>query len=122
MSTLGNVIWLVFGGFFIFVHYMVAGFMLCLTIIGIPFGVQVFKMALLSLWPFDRKIVDIGRGTGCLSMFMNILWLVLGGIWIALHHLVWAVILGITIIGIPWARQHVKLAGLALMPFGKEIR
>lgn len=122
MSFLGNLIWLVFGGFFVFLHYLAAGILMCLTIIGIPFGIQVIKMAQLSLWPFGKDIVDRGRGSGCLSLLMNILWLILGGFWIALHHLVWALILAITIIGIPFAAQHVKLASLALTPFGKEIR
>lgn len=122
MSLLGNIIWLVFGGIWIFLHYLVAGFALCLTIVGIPFGIQVFKMAQLSLWPFGKDVVDRGRGSGCLSVVMNILWFFLGGIWIALHHLLWAIILGITIIGLPFAQQHIKLAGLALTPFGKEIR
>lgn len=122
MSLIGNILWIVFGGLFIFLHYLVAGVLMCLTIVGIPFGIQVIKMAQLSLLPFGRDVVDRGRGSGCLSVIMNILWLVLGGIWIALHHLVWALILGITIIGIPFAAQHLKLASLALTPFGKEIR
>lgn len=121
MSVLGNVIWLVFGGIFVFLHYLIAGLMLCLTIIGIPFGIQVIKLAQLSLWPFGKNIVDHGRGSGCLQVLMNILWLLLGGIWIALHHLLWALVFAITIIGIPFAVQHAKLAALALLPFGKEI-
>ena len=95
MSFLGNVIWLVFGGFVVFLHYLVGGILMCLTIIGIPFGIQVIKMAQLSLWPFGKDIVDRGRGAGCLSLLMNILWLILGGFWIALHHLIWALILGV---------------------------
>jgi len=123
MSFLGNIIWLVFVGIWIFLHYLVAGLMLCLTIVGIPFGLQVIKMAQLSLWPFGKDVVDRGHSaTGCLNVVMNVLWFLLGGIWIALHHLVWAFLLGITIIGLPFAQQHIKLAGLALMPFGKEIR
>lgn len=121
MSFLGNIIWLVFGGLLIFLHYLVSGFLMCLTIIGIPFGIQVIKLARLSLWPFGKNIVTRERGSGCLSVVMNILWLFLGGIWIALHHLIWAFIFAITIIGIPFAAQHIKLAGLALTPFGKEI-
>jgi len=121
MGTLGNVIWLVFGGFFLFVHYIFSGLILCITIIGIPFGLQIFKLAQLSLWPFGKNIERKNMGTGCLALFMNILWFFTGGIWIALHHLIWALILGITIIGIPFAAQHVKLAGLALAPFGKRV-
>jgi len=121
MGTLGNVIWLVFGGFFMFIHYAITGLVLCLTIIGIPFGLQIFKLAELSLWPFGKNIESKNMGTGCLSAFMNIFWFFIGGIWIALHHLFWAIVLGITIIGLPFAKQHIKLAGLALAPFGKKV-
>ncbi|MDJ0766004.1 MAG: YccF domain-containing protein [Myxococcota bacterium] len=121
MTLLGNLIWLVFGGIFIFLHYAVSGVLLLLTIIGIPFAVQIFKLAVLSLWPFGKTIVDRGGGSGCLGVIMNILWLLLGGIWISIHHLVWAILLGITIVGLPFAKQHIKLAGLALVPFGKDI-
>lgn len=122
MSLLGNIIWLVFGGLFLFLHYLVAGVLMCLTIVGIPFGLQVIKLAQLSLCPFGKDVVDRGKGSGCLALVMNILWLIIGGLWIALHHLVWALILAITIVGIPFAAQHIKLAGLALTPFGKEVR
>lgn len=121
MSTLGNLIWLIFGGFLIFVEYMVAGFLLCLTIIGIPFGIQVFKLAWLALWPFDKTIAYKGYAPGCLSTLMNLIWLLVGGIWIAATHLVFGLLLGITIIGIPWAKQHFKLMSLALTPFGREV-
>lgn len=121
MSTLGNLIWLIFGGFLIFIEYMVAGFLLCLTIIGIPFGIQVFKLAWLALWPFDKTIVYKDYAPGCLSTLMNLIWLIVGGIWIAATHLVFGLLLGITIIGIPWAGQHFKLMSLALTPFGREV-
>lgn len=121
MSTLGNLIWLIFGGFLIFIEYMVAGFLLCLTIIGIPFGIQVFKLAWLALWPFDKTIIYKGYAPGCLSTIMNLIWLLVGGIWIAATHLVFGLLLGITIIGIPWAGQHFKLMSLALTPFGREV-
>jgi len=122
MSTLGNLIWLVFGGFIVFLEYMVSGFLLCLTIIGIPFGLQAFKLAFLALWPFGKTIGYKSYAPGCLSTIMNILWLLIGGIWIALTHLIFGLLLGITIIGIPWAKQHFKLMSLALTPFGREIR
>jgi uncharacterized membrane protein YccF (DUF307 family) len=121
MGTLGNLIWLIFGGFLVFLEYMVAGFLLCITIIGIPFGIQAFKLAMLALWPFGKTIVLIPGNPGCLSTIMNILWLFIGGIWIALTHLIFGILLGITIIGIPWAKQHFKLVSLALTPFGREI-
>ena len=121
MSFLGNLIWLIFGGFLVFIEYMVAGFLLCLTIIGIPFGLQAFKLASLALWPFGTTIGMKSYAPGCLSTIMNLIWLLIGGIWIALTHLVFGILLGITIIGIPWAKQHFKLVSLALTPFGREI-
>jgi uncharacterized membrane protein YccF (DUF307 family) len=122
MKTLGNIIWLVFGGFFMFIEYLVGGFMLCLTIIGIPFGIQIFKLSIVALWPFGCRIESKPSSGGCLNTFMNVLWIFLGGIWIALSHLLFGVLFAITIIGIPFANQHFKLAGLALTPFGKEVR
>jgi uncharacterized membrane protein YccF (DUF307 family) len=121
MSTLGNLIWLVFGGFLVFIEYMVAGFLLCITIVGIPFGLQAFKLAMLALWPFGKTIGYKPSAPGCLSTIMNLIWLLIGGIWIALTHLIFGILLGITIIGIPWAKQHFKLVSLALTPFGREI-
>jgi uncharacterized membrane protein YccF (DUF307 family) len=91
------------------------------TIIGIPFGIQTLKLANLALWPFGREVRSKPSSDGCLSIFMNVLWILLGGLCIALTHLVFALILTITIIGVPFALQHVKLAGLAVVPFGKEI-
>jgi len=122
MSFLGNLIWLIFGGFLVFIEYMVAGFLLCLTIVGIPFGIQAFKLASLALWPFGTTIGMKSYAPGCLSTIMNLIWLLIGGIWIALTHLVFGILLGITIIGIPWAKQHLKLVSLALTPFGREIQ
>lgn len=121
MGTLGNLIWLIFGGFLVFIEYMVAGFLLCITIVGIPFGIQAFKLAGLALWPFGKTIGMKSYAPGCLSTIMNLIWLLIGGIWIALTHLVFGLLLGITIIGIPWAKQHFKLVSLALTPFGREV-
>ena len=109
MNLLGNIIWLVFGGLAIAVEYFIGGLVLCLTIIGIPFGLQAFKMGLLALFPFGQQTVVTEQGSGCLSTLMNILWFFVGGIWIALSHLFWGVLLCITIIGIPFGRQHFKL-------------
>ena len=121
MKLLGNIIWLVFGGIIISAEYLVSSILLIITIIGIPFGLQTMKLAVLALWPFGSEIHEIKNNSGCLSTFMNIVWLFIGGIWIALTHLVFGVLFAITIIGIPFAMQHFKLAGLALTPFGKEI-
>ena len=121
MNTLGNFIWLLFGGIFIALEYFVSSFVLMITIIGIPFGLQTMKLGLLALWPFGKTTVVREHSTGCISTLMNVLWILTGGICITLTHVFFGLLLGITIIGIPWARQHFKLAGLALTPFGREI-
>ena len=121
MNLIGNILWLIFGGFVSFVGYMVSGLLLCLTIIGIPFGLQCFKIGLFTLLPFGRQVREVPGQTGCLSTIFNIIWIFVGGIWIALAHLGFGLLLAITIIGIPFARQHFKLLGLSFTPFGKEI-
>src|SRR5258708_541544 len=117
MNLIGNLIWLVFGGFLAALGYIVGGFVLCITIIGLPFGLQCFKIAGFVLWPFGKKIVPASGGGGCLALFGNIVWLLCGGLYTALVHLVFAAILAITIIGIPFARQHLQLLELSLLPF-----
>lgn len=121
MNFIGNLIWLICGGFFAALGYIVGGFVLCLTIIGIPFGMQCFKLAGLELAPFGRQVVPAQSGMGCLSLLCNIIWLICGGLYTAVIHLVFALLLTITIIGIPFARQHLKLMELSLMPFGKRV-
>ncbi|SKD09408.1 Uncharacterized membrane protein YccF, DUF307 family [Chitinophaga ginsengisegetis] len=121
MNLIGNIIWLVFGGFVAFIQYMVSGFLLCLTIIGIPFGLQCFKIGFFTLLPFGRQVRDVPGQTGCLATIFNIIWILIGGVWIALTHLFFGLLLTITIIGIPWGRQHFKLMSLSFTPFGKEI-
>jgi uncharacterized membrane protein YccF (DUF307 family) len=121
MNLLGNLIWLICGGFFAAIGYVIGGLVLCLTIVGIPFGMQCFKLAALELWPFGTQIVSGHSRMGCLSIFCNIIWLICGGLYTALVHLVFAALLTITIIGIPFARQHLKLLELSLMPFGKRL-
>ncbi|MCH5328398.1 MAG: YccF domain-containing protein [Coprobacter sp.] len=121
MNTLGNIIWIVFGGLFLALGYVFSGLLLCCTIIGIPFGIQIFKIGSLALFPFGRKSVVSEKGSGCLCTFMNIFWLLFGGICLALEHLVLGVLFCITIIGIPFGRQHFKLMAVALTPFGREI-
>lgn len=122
MSIIGNLIWILLGGFLIALEYMFAGVMLCLTIIGIPFGFQSIKLGVLALVPFGREVVDHPTGSGFTRTVFNVIWFFIGGIWICLTHLFLAVLLAITIIGIPFAKQHAKLATLALTPFGKDIR
>lgn len=121
MNFLGNLIWLICGGLLAALGYIIGGFVLCLTIVGIPFGVQCFKIASLELSPFGRRIVPSNSSMGCLALPCNIIWLICGGLYTALVHLVFAAILAITIIGLPFARQHLKLMELSLMPFGKAI-
>ena len=122
MSIIGNLLWILLGGFLIFIEYTISGILLCLTIIGIPFGFQSLKLAVLSLAPFGREIVDTPTGSGFLRTIFNIIWIFIGGIWICLTHLILALLLAITIIGLPFAKQHAKMATLALAPFGKELR
>jgi len=122
MSLIGNLIWLIFGGLVVAVEYFVASIALMVTIVGIPFGIQTLKIGMLALWPFNKKTVVRENADGCLSTFMNLLWILIGGIWISLTHLLFGILFVITIIGIPFARQHFKLATLALTPFGRDMR
>ena len=121
MTTFGNIIWIIFGGLFLALGYVFSGIILCCTIIGIPFGLQIFKVASLALWPFGREVRYKQQSSGCLSTGMNVLWILIGGIWLALEHVIVGVIFFITIIGIPFGKQHFKLAAIALTPFGREI-
>lgn len=122
MSLLMNILWLVLGGIFIFIEYVIASILMMITIIGIPFGIQTLKIAGLALLPFGREVHTEPQAGGCLSIIMNILWIFLGGFYICLSHLIFGVILCITIIGIPFGKQHFKLAGLSLTPFGKSVK
>ena len=121
MKVLGNIIWFIFGGIEIAIEYFLAGTVLLITIIGIPFGLQCFKLGVLALWPFGSEVKKQSGKTGCLSTGMNILWFFLGGILICLTHVAFGVLFYLTIIGIPFGNQHFKLAHIALTPFGREI-
>ena len=116
-----NILWLVLGGVVTAVEYIVGSVAMMITIIGIPFGIQTLKIGLLCLCPFGKRVEASPQSGGCLSLIMNILWIVTGGIWISLTHFGFGILLCITIIGIPFGKQHFKLAGLALTPFGKQI-
>jgi uncharacterized membrane protein YccF (DUF307 family) len=121
MRTLGNILWFVLAGVWLAVGYAVSGLLLCLTIIGIPFAVQAFKLAGFSLWPFGRRVVA-GRGSdGILEVLVNLLWLVLFGWELFVAHLIAGALLCLTIVGIPFGVQAFKLSVLALWPFGREI-
>ena len=121
MSCLGNILWIIFGGVLIALEYFAAGIILCSTIIGIPFGIQMFKLGLMSLVPFGQHAVEQPTGTGCIYSIFNIIWMFTGGLVIAFTHLLFGVLLCITIIGIPFGKQHFKLMSLALWPFGKTL-
>jgi uncharacterized membrane protein YccF (DUF307 family) len=124
MRLLLNLIWSIFGGGFVLaLGYAFGGLVLCLTVVGIPFGVQCFKIAKLGLFPFGKDIVDdpSSTGGGLLGMFMNVLWFIVAGLWIFLSQVAIAATLALSIIGIPFALQHLKLAVLALFPFGRRI-
>lgn len=120
MNLVGNVFWLLFGGLIVAVEYFLVGLLLCATIIGIPFGIQCFKIGVFTLLPFGRQVREVPGEAGCLSTIFNIIWIVLGGIWIALTHLIFGILLAITIIGLPFAKQHFKLMSLSFAPFGKD--
>jgi uncharacterized membrane protein YccF (DUF307 family) len=121
MNLAGNILWLIFGGFFSALGYFFGGIMLCITVVGIPWGLQCFKLAELVLWPFGRQVVSSSENTGCLTILCNIVWLLCGGLYTALIHVVFGLLLTITIIGIPFAKQHFKLVEISMMPFGKTI-
>jgi len=119
MSAVGNILWIVLGGgIFLFIEYLLGGLILCITIIGIPFGVQCIKLSLLALVPFGKEVTQTRAGSGFISILMNVIWILFGGIPIALTHVVFGILCAITIIGIPFAKQHIKLAALSLTPFG----
>lgn len=121
MNIIGNILWVVLGGIVISLYYAVVGLLFCITIVGIPFGLQLLKIAGFALWPFGRQIVPGPSDGGCLSLLMNIIWILFGGIEIALLHVGFGLFFCVTIIGIPFGVQHFKMALLALTPFGKEI-
>ncbi len=121
MNILGNIVWLIFGGILISLYYFLVGVLFCITIIGIPFGLQLIKLAGFALWPFGHQIESDTNDGGCLALVMNVIWILVGGIEIAMMHLTFGVALCITIIGIPLGVQHFKMALLALIPFGKKI-
>jgi len=122
MNLLLNIIWLVFGGFIIVIGYILGSLILCITIIGIPFGIQCFKLAGLAIAPFGREVREKEPPGGCVSIVMNIIWIILPGLELALIHLMLALVFAITIIGLPIAAQHLKMTRLALIPFGFEVR
>ncbi len=121
MNLIGNIIWVVFGGLLLSIGYLFGGLVLCLTIVGIPFGVQTMRLGMFALWPFGGDVKPQDNATGCISIIMNVLWIIFGGIEVALTHLSLGVFFCITIIGIPFGLQHFKLMLYALLPFGHRV-
>lgn len=121
MSLIGNIAWLIFGGLPAAIGYFLGGLALCVTIVGIPFGLVAFKMAGTVLAPFGKSVVSTPRGQGCIAAVFNIIWLVLFGWEIALAHIIGGLLLAITIIGLPFAKQHFKLVQVALFPFSYKL-
>jgi uncharacterized membrane protein YccF (DUF307 family) len=119
MRLLLNVLWFIFGGFISGTAWLLAGALLAITVVGLPWTPAAFRIAGFSYWPFGKQVAD--RDNGPTSLLLNILWFVFAGWWLALHHIVLAIPLAISIIGIPFAWQHVKLAVLALTPVGKAV-
>ena len=118
MSVLGNILWIIFGGLFSGLGWILTGILWCITIIGIPIGKQCFKMASMSFAPFGKEVQYEG---GAVSFIVNVFWIIFGGFEMALANFLWGCILCVTIIGIPFGKQFFKLAKLSLAPFGAQI-
>ena len=124
MSIILNIVWIFLGGIFVFFGYVTGGIALCMTIIGIPWGIQCFKMAILGLFPFGSNVSSRypeSYPTSGVNIILNIIWLIFGGIFIVFNHLVWGLFLCLSIIGIPFGIQHFKLMKLGFTPFGRHI-
>lgn len=122
MSMLGNIVFFIFGGWIIFIGYVLGGILMCLTIIGIPFGFMCFRIAGAVLTPFGHEIVETEPPGGAFSLLLNILWIILPGLELAIMHLLLALLFALTIVGLPLAAQHMKLVKVALLPFGHRVR
>lgn len=122
MKIIGNILWWLFGGLEAAVGYFTGSLAVACTIIGIPFAFQTFKIGLLCLWPFGSEVNKADSPGGCITLPLNIIWIIFGGLWAWIMHIFFGILLFITIIGIPFAKQHFKMAGLSLAPFGKEVK
>ena len=122
MKTLGNILWLLFGGLLIALIYFLVGLVMCITLIGIPFGIQLFKLGRYALWPFGHELVDGPGEPGCVSVAMDLLWILTGWWEVSLLHLFFGLLFCLTIVGIPWGLQHFKMILPSLIPFGKVIK
>lgn len=122
MSLLGNILWLIFGGLIAGAGHILGGLVICLTVIGIPFGYQEIKIGIATLAPFGMERVKLENADDPLMVILNVAWFLIVGWALALNHLFWGVLLAITIIGIPFAKQHFKLMSLSAWPFGRDLR
>lgn len=120
-QIIGNIIWLVCGGLSSAIGYFTGSIALMITIVGIPFAFQTMKLGLLCLWPFGSKVIKTGYPSGCLAIMLNIVWTIFGGLHSWFAHIIFGTLLFITIIGIPFGKQHFKMAGLIWAPFGKDV-
>ena len=121
MTIIGNLLWLILGGIFVFFGYLIGGIALCFTIIGIPWGIQCFKLAIFALFPFGSDTRSRDNNPSNTNLLLNIIWLIFGGAWVVMNHLIWGLLLSVTIIGLPFGIQHLKMVRLALTPFGREV-
>lgn len=119
MKFIGNIIWLVFGGLLTALAWAFYGILWCITIVGIPLGLQCFKFASLSLWPFGKEVEYNG---GAVKTIVNIIWMIFTGLEMALMNVICGLVLCVTIIGIPFGKQFFKLASLSLLPFGSSVK
>ena len=120
MRTLLNIIWVVLGGFWLFLGYLIFGLIACIFIITIPAGVACFRIAGYALWPFGRTVVET-PGAGAMSCLSNVVWFVVAGLWLALGHITTAVAQAVTIVGIPLAIANIKMIPVTCFPFGKRV-
>lgn len=120
MKTIGNLIWFVFSGLWLGLSYFAAGLVSCLTIIGIPFGIQSMKLAVYVMWPFGQELVP-KQQDHLLRGILNIIWIIIGGFWLAIFHVALGLVLCVTVIGIPFGIKNFKMAKLALFPFAFSV-
>lgn len=121
MRIIGNLLWWLFGGLEAAIGYFTGSLAIACTIIGIPVALQTFKIGLLCLWPFGAEVKDMESPMGCIRIPLNLLWIIFGGLMAWIMHIFFGLLLFITIIGIPFAKQHFKMAKLSLAPFGKDV-
>lgn len=120
MKTIGNIIWFVLSGLWLGISYLLAGLIACVTIIGIPFGIQAFKLAGYVMWPFGRELLE-SPGARFSKGVMNVIWIIVGGLWLAIGHLLFGILLCVTILGIPFGLKNFSMAKLALFPFDYSV-